>query len=157
MNQKNNNIIIEFDGQQLLITKTESGVFTAVKTIVEGMGLDWSSQSSKLSSNKDKFNYGDIAIVANDRKQGLMGYLPLRKFNGWQFSINPEKVKLETQTVENAIQLKKSLLNKSGRQISAEFKRVNQGMCDLLDLDNVACTLRKSGKPTTEANSHPLG
>ena len=62
--------------------------FVAMKPIVEGIGLDWKSQYAKITQNKDKFNYGDIAIVAADGKNRQMLCMPITKLNGWLFSIN---------------------------------------------------------------------
>lgn len=68
--------------------------YTPMKPIVEGMGLDWKSQFTKL---KQRFasTVVEITIVANDGKERLMTCLPLRKLFGWLATISPNKVKPE--------------------------------------------------------------
>lgn len=84
---------VEFKGDKLTTIVNDGVEYVAMKPIVESIGLDWKSQHSKLSSQKEKFNYGHITIVAADGKLREMLCMPLRKLNGWLFSINPAKVK----------------------------------------------------------------
>ncbi|MCK5602947.1 phage antirepressor KilAC domain-containing protein, partial [Candidatus Pacearchaeota archaeon] len=88
--------LINFHGNEILTIRTESGIHVVMKYIVEAMGLDWSTQSSRLKKQSKKFNYGDIPIVAIDGKTRDMGGIPLRKLTGWLFSINPENIKNPT-------------------------------------------------------------
>lgn len=87
--------IISFYGSELVTLKVEDVVYTAVRPIVEAIGLDWSSQSVKLGKNRGKFNCCDIATVGKDSKIREMLCMPLKKLNGWLFSINPEKVRAD--------------------------------------------------------------
>lgn len=84
---------IDFHGQELVsIRNIETGIeYTAIKPICEALGMDWSSQSAKLKDDP-KFNYGVIAIVANDGIQREMGCLPVDELNGWLYSINSNRV-----------------------------------------------------------------
>jgi len=85
--------IVKFYGQELVTIKTETGVYVAMKPVVEGMGLDWRSQARKIQQNQ---RYGHITIPLRD-KQGYaqeMICIPLEKLNGWLLSVNSEKVKL---------------------------------------------------------------
>ncbi|MCK5609318.1 phage antirepressor KilAC domain-containing protein, partial [Candidatus Pacearchaeota archaeon] len=66
--------------------------YVAMKPIVENMGLNWPAQQQKLNKNKVKFNCIDIHIVAGDGKKREMTCMSLKKFNGWLFSVNPEKI-----------------------------------------------------------------
>jgi len=84
--------LIEFHGDQIQTVRTENGIFVAMKPVVENMGLTWQSQLEKLKSQKEKYNYNDIVMVAKDGKSRDMGCIPLRKLTGWLFSINPDKV-----------------------------------------------------------------
>lgn len=84
---------ISFYGSELITLKVEDVIYTAVKPIVEAIGLDWGGQQQKLSKSSDKFNCRDISIVAKDGKIRQMLCMPLKKLNGWLFSINPEKVR----------------------------------------------------------------
>ena len=43
-----NIVTVEFHGDQLLGFEDGRGVFVALKPIVEGMGIDWSSQHKRL-------------------------------------------------------------------------------------------------------------
>ena len=85
--------IVKFNNQELLTLKVGEIIYTASRPIVEGMGLNWGSQSAKLKN--PKFNCCDIETVAQDGKIRTMLCMPIKKLNGWLFSINPEKVKPE--------------------------------------------------------------
>lgn len=86
---------LSFHGSDLITLKVEDVIYTAVKPIVEAMGLDWGGQQQKLSKSGDKFNCRDISMVAKDGKIRQMLCMPLKKLNGWLFSINPEKVRVD--------------------------------------------------------------
>lgn len=84
---------ISFYGSDLITLKIEDVIYTAVKPLVEAIGLDWGGQQQKLAKSGNKFNCRDISIVAKDGKIREMLCMPLKKLNGWLFSINPEKVR----------------------------------------------------------------
>ncbi|WP_236641682.1 phage antirepressor N-terminal domain-containing protein [Rodentibacter pneumotropicus] len=84
---------ISFYGSDLITLKVEDVIYTAVRPLVEAIGLDWAGQTVKLNKNKDKFNCCDISTVGADGKIRKMLCMPLKKLNGWLFSINPEKVR----------------------------------------------------------------
>lgn len=86
---------LSFHGSDLITLKVEDVIYTAVKPIVEAMGLDWGGEQQKLSKSGDKFNCRDISMVAKDGKIRQMLCMPLKKLNGWLFSINPEKVRAD--------------------------------------------------------------
>lgn len=77
-------VIIEFNNQQ----------FTAMRPIVEGMGLTWQSQYEKL---KQRFSsvITEIVTTGKDGKQYNMVCLPVRKLFGWLMTISPNKVNPE--------------------------------------------------------------
>lgn len=85
---------ISFHGSELVTLKVEDVVYTAVRPIVEAIGLDWASQSTKLKRNSAKFGCCDIATPTNGGLQKML-CMPLKKLNGWLFSINPEKVRAD--------------------------------------------------------------
>ena len=87
--------VISFHGSELVTLKVEDVIYTAVKPIVKARGLDWGGQQQKLSKSNDKFNCRDISMVAKDGKIREMLCMPLKKLNGWLFSINPEKVRAD--------------------------------------------------------------
>ncbi|TNH06624.1 phage antirepressor N-terminal domain-containing protein [Testudinibacter sp. TR-2022] len=82
-----------FYGSQLVTFKLEETIYTAIKPIVEAIGLDWGGQQQKFSKSGDKFNCRGISIVAQDGKIREMLCMPIKKLNGWLFSINPDKVR----------------------------------------------------------------
>lgn len=86
---------VTFYGNELITIKVNEVVYTAVRPIVEALGLNWASQSVKLNKNKEKFSCCDIATTGKDGKTYQMLCMPIRKLNGWLFSINPEKVRAD--------------------------------------------------------------
>lgn len=83
---------VEFH-DQILQTVVKDGIqYVAMKRIVESIGMDWKNQHVKLTSQKERFNYGDITIVGGDGKNRQMGCIPLNKLNSWLFTINPAKI-----------------------------------------------------------------
>ncbi len=49
-----------FQGAQLVTIQKDNLEFAAIRPVVEGIGLDWASQSVRLNKNKDKFSCCDI-------------------------------------------------------------------------------------------------
>lgn len=88
-----NTTYVPFNGQQIITAVAAGVTYVAMRQIVENIGIDWTGQSVKLRSQKDKFNCRDISMVAADGKLRKLLCLPLKKLNGWLFSINPEKVR----------------------------------------------------------------
>lgn len=88
-----NTTSLPFHGQHIITAMAAGVAYVAMKPIVENIGLSWSSQVQKLLKMKSKFNYVDIDMVASDGRTRMMGCLPLKKLNGWLFSINPAKVR----------------------------------------------------------------
>ncbi|MFY1028184.1 phage antirepressor N-terminal domain-containing protein [Actinobacillus seminis] len=83
---------ISFHGSDLITLKVEDIIYTAVRPIVEAMGLDWGGQQQKLSKSGNKFGCRDISMPTNGGLQKMI-CMPIKKLNGWLFSINPEKVR----------------------------------------------------------------
>lgn len=95
-NQQNNRIdtvVTEFYGKAILTVEISGVIYVAMKPIVEGVGLDWKGQSRKIGAST---RYGLITIPLQTAG-GLQDMLciPLKKLNGWLFSINPQKVRPE--------------------------------------------------------------
>lgn len=84
---------ISFYGSELITLKVEDTIYTAVRPIAEALGLSWSTQKRKLDNSMSKFNCVHMNTVAEDGKLREMLCMPLKKINGWLFSINPEKVR----------------------------------------------------------------
>ncbi|MGC6324185.1 phage antirepressor N-terminal domain-containing protein [Pasteurella multocida] len=83
---------ISFYGSQLITLKVDDVIYTAVKPIVKALGIDWTRQSRKLSQ-QEKFSCRLMSTTGSDGKTYEMLCMPLKKLNGWLFSINPEKVR----------------------------------------------------------------
>ncbi|MBI6181109.1 phage antirepressor N-terminal domain-containing protein [Serratia proteamaculans] len=92
-----NNQLVEVSFRnQLIPAVMRNGVaYVAMRPVCENIGLDWPSQTVKLKRMTGKFNCCDITTVAADGKMRDVLCIPLRKLNGWLFSVNPEKVRLE--------------------------------------------------------------
>ena len=85
---------VSFYGTDLITLKLNDVAYTAVRPIVEALGLSWGSQSIKLNKNREKFGCFDIETPTNGGIQSML-CIPLKKLNGWLFSINPEKVRAD--------------------------------------------------------------
>lgn len=83
----------DFLGQEITLIDNNGVAYVAMREIVEGIGLNWASQSVKLNQNCTKFNCCHIATVGGDGKNREMLCMPIKKLNGWLFSINPNKVR----------------------------------------------------------------
>ncbi|AJI86430.1 hypothetical protein CH54_3838 [Yersinia rochesterensis] len=90
-----NTTAVQFHGQPIITTMVAGVAYVAMRPIVENIGIDWAGQTVKLRNQKDKFNCCDIAMVASDNKIRDFLCIPLRKLNGWLFSINPERVRAD--------------------------------------------------------------
>lgn len=90
-----NTTAVQFHGQPIITAMVAGVAYIAMRPIVENIGIDWTGQTVKLKNQKDKFNCRDISMVAADGKIRKLLCIPLRKLNGWLFSINPEKVRAD--------------------------------------------------------------
>lgn len=88
--------IIEVPFRSDVISAVEANgvVYVAMRRIVENLGMDWASQYVKLSKYRDKFGCCDITTPSAGGEQRSL-CIPLRKLNGWLFSINPNKVRAD--------------------------------------------------------------
>lgn len=86
-------INVPFHGAELYVVNHNGEPYTPMKPIVEGMGMDWASQFTKL---KQRFAKGivEIAIPSVGGVQTMI-CLALRKFAAWLSSIQPNKVRPE--------------------------------------------------------------
>ena len=90
-----NTTYVPFNGQQILTAMAAGVAYVAMRPIVENLGMSWSTQVRKLSAVAGKFNCVHMNMVAGDNKLRDVLCLPLKKLNGWLFSINPEKVRAD--------------------------------------------------------------
>jgi len=85
-------VSVSFHNTTLITAKVEETEYTAMKPIVNGMGLIWARQSQKIRDSRYRHMYIPMQTSGGIQK---MLCLPVKKLNGWLFSINPEKVKPE--------------------------------------------------------------
>lgn len=94
-----NLMLVSFNRDQLQMVNFEGQPYVVMKPIVKSLKLNWGGQQTKLLENKQKFNYTAIGIVALDGKLREMGCIPLKKLNGWLFSVNTNNIpNFETRT-----------------------------------------------------------
>ncbi|HGF2725205.1 phage antirepressor Ant [Escherichia coli] len=90
-----NTSYVPFNGQQIITAMAAGVAYVAMKPIVENLGMSWSTQQTKLMKQISKFNCVHMNMIAADGKLRKILCLPLKKLNGWLFSINPEKVRAD--------------------------------------------------------------
>ncbi|WP_161983829.1 phage antirepressor N-terminal domain-containing protein [Escherichia albertii] len=90
-----NTSYVPFNGQQIITAMAAGVAYVAMKPIVENLGMSWSTQQTKLMKQIRKFNCVHMNMIAADGKLRKLLCLPLKKLNGWLFSINPEKVRAD--------------------------------------------------------------
>ncbi|EBU7429446.1 phage antirepressor Ant [Salmonella enterica subsp. enterica serovar Kottbus] len=90
-----NTSYVPFNGQQIITAIAAGVAYVAMKPIVENLGMSWSTQQTKLMKQLQKFNCVHMNMVAADGKLRKLLCIPLKKLNGWLFSINPEKVRAD--------------------------------------------------------------
>ena len=90
-----NTSYVPFNGQQIITAMAAGVAYVAMKPIVENLGMSWGTQQQKLMKQLDKFNCIHMNMVAADGKLRKLLCLPLKKLNGWLFSINHEKVRAD--------------------------------------------------------------
>lgn len=87
-------INVPFYGDNLVLVNHNGEPYVPMKSVVEGMGLDWASQFTKIKQ-RFKSTVVEIAMVATDGKKRQMSCLALRKLAGWLNTINVGKVRPE--------------------------------------------------------------
>lgn len=89
-----NTSYVPFNGQQIITAMAAGIAYVAMKPIVENLGMSWSTQMRKLLSQSEKYGYAHMNIPTKSGIQKML-CLPLKKLNGWLFSINSEKVRAD--------------------------------------------------------------
>lgn len=96
--------VIPFRSARLLLVEKGGEPYIPMKPVVEGMGLDWKSQYSKLQGGRFKTTMVMITTVAEDGKLREMSCLPLKKLPGWLMSIHASKVRIDLRDGVTAYQ-----------------------------------------------------
>ncbi|MDT0208515.1 phage antirepressor N-terminal domain-containing protein [Serratia marcescens] len=101
---------VQFHGQPIITAMVAGVAYVAMKPIVENLSMSWTTQHRKFMEDMkktnhphmsmvgnvhSKFNCCDIPMVAADGKIRNLLCIPLKKLNGWLFSINPSKVRAD--------------------------------------------------------------
>lgn len=88
-------INVPFHGDNLYLVNYEGQPFVAMRPFIEGMGLDWASQYTKI---KQRFKTCVVTITMQlpcDNQRRSVVCLALKKLTGWLHTININKVKPE--------------------------------------------------------------
>ncbi|MDM3533644.1 phage antirepressor N-terminal domain-containing protein [Serratia marcescens] len=85
---------VQFHGQPIITAMAAGVAYVAMRPIVENIGIDWASQFVKLKNQGEKFGCCDITTPSKGGIQKML-CIPLKKLNGWLFSINPSKVRAD--------------------------------------------------------------
>lgn len=83
---------LDFHGSPLVTFEHAGERWVVMRPVVEGMGLDWASQFTKLKGSQSRFNHCDIATVGADGRQREMTCIPLRRYPMWLATINPARI-----------------------------------------------------------------
>lgn len=96
---------VEFHGATLTLADFNGEPYVAMRSLVEAMGLDWTTQRQKIkarygavggispSTGSDGSVVREIMTTGSDGKSYRMTCLPLRKLAGWLMTIHPNKVR----------------------------------------------------------------
>jgi hypothetical protein len=89
-------ITVPFHGSDLFVVEHEGQPYTAMKPIVQGMGLAWQPQLRKLIDNSERWGTTIMVlqVPGDDQSRGI-ACIPLRKLFGWLMSVHPKKVRPE--------------------------------------------------------------
>jgi hypothetical protein len=123
---------VPFYGNKLITVEQNGEIYVGMKSIVEGMGLAWQVQARKITSSA-RYNHMVIPFETVGGKQDMI-FLPLKKLNGWLFSINADKcrpdIRQKVKTYqEECFQVLYEYFNNGG----AVNRNINQGqLADLL-------------------------
>lgn len=85
----------EFLGKEITLVDNNGIAYVAMREIVEGIGLAWKPQYKKLMDHSQKFSCYHMTTTGKDGKKYEMLCMPIKKLNGWLFSINPNKVRAD--------------------------------------------------------------
>ena len=85
----------EFLGKEVTLVDNNGVAYVAMREVVVGIGLEWARQAQKLNNQKEKFSCVHMTTTGKDGKKYEMLCMPIKKLNGWLFSINPNKVRAD--------------------------------------------------------------
>ncbi|ELH0894228.1 phage antirepressor N-terminal domain-containing protein [Vibrio fluvialis] len=85
-------ITVPFHGSNLTIVDHNGEPYTPMKSIVEGMGMDWSTQARKLRSTPERWGVVMMTIPSIDAHNSVT-CIPLRKLFGWLQTLQPNRIR----------------------------------------------------------------
>lgn len=85
---------VAFHGDTIYCISYQNQPYTAMKPIVENMGLAWQTQARKLTSCKERWGVTIMVIPSTSGEQNTL-CMPVRKLPAYLASINPNKVRPE--------------------------------------------------------------
>ena len=85
---------VTFHGDTIFCATYQNQPYTAMKPIVENMGLDWRSQQRKLSGCAERWGVVIMTIPSSSGDQQTL-CMPVRKLPAFLNTINPKKVRPE--------------------------------------------------------------
>ena len=85
---------VAFHGDTIYCISFQNQPYTAMKPIVENMGLAWQTQARKLTSCKERWGVTIMVIPSTSGEQNTL-CMPVRKLPAYLASINPNKVRPE--------------------------------------------------------------
>lgn len=85
---------VTFHGDTIFCTTYQNQPYTAMKPIIENMGLDWRSQQRKLTGCAERWGIVIMTIPSSGGDQETL-CMPVRKLPAFLNAINPKKVRPE--------------------------------------------------------------
>lgn len=85
---------VSFHGDTIFCTTYQNQPYTAMKPIIENMGLDWRSQQRKLTGCAERWGIVIMTIPSSGGNQETL-CMPVRKLPAFLNTINPKKVRPE--------------------------------------------------------------
>ena len=102
MNTNTEVATVPFYTDALLTARVDGAEFVALRPIVEALGLSWTSQYRKINARErgahmstplgERYSHMALSLQTEGGVQAVL-CIPLKKLNGWLFSVNPAKVK----------------------------------------------------------------
>ena len=83
--------VVDFHGDQLLTVQIGGTPYVPMKPIITSFGLDWSRQARRMKHG-GRYGHRYLTLQTNGGAQEML-CLPLRKVNGWLFSVNANRVR----------------------------------------------------------------
>lgn len=97
-------INVPFHGDNLYLVNYEGKPFVAMRPFIESMGLDWSSQYTKIKQRFKTYVVNITMQLPCDNQHRKVVCLALKKLTGWLHTININKVRPEIRDKVQAYQ-----------------------------------------------------